>query len=188
VVRYADDVVFAFKDYDQAQAFYNALKNRVQQYGLKVNEEKSQVLEFTPLSGKVFNFVGFTFYWGFDRGTSKRRLKVKTQKKRLYKKIQEYKDWIKQHRNCLSLKTIWEATAAKLRGHYNYFGVTCNRPKLCHFYHAVTRLLFRWLNRRSQKSGWKWKGFAVRLRHNPLPLPPPVERLQTLIDRKVYVR
>ena len=186
MVRYADDVAFALAEDTDAAAFRKAVTHRVQDYGLRVNEEKSHVLVFTPRSGQAFSFAGFTFYWGRVRGSRKKRLRVKTDKQRLYRKIQTVKDWIKMYRNRLKLSEIWAAAAAKLRGHYNYYGVMGNRAKLCHFYHAVIRLLFRWLNRRSQKSGWRWSGFATRLRALPLPLPPSQARLYPLIDRKVY--
>lgn len=187
IVRYADDAIFMFKDEDKAKDFAQALRARASAFGLTINEDKSGIVSMEKRSGKVFHFLGFTFYWGKDRGASKRRFKVKTQKTRLFKKIAAFTDWIKEQRARLTTKQIWKLTAAKLTGHYNYYGVMCNRPSLSQFYFEVTKSLFKWLNRRSQRKSYSWARFAAKLRHEPLPQPPPVAALKPLIDRSIYV-
>jgi group II intron reverse transcriptase/maturase len=186
IVRYADDAVFIFEKEDQAASFKTALKARLEQYALKLNEDKSGIVRFGKTLGSVFHFLGFTFYWGHDRGATKKYLKVKTEKNKLGKKIQEYTDWIKANRAKFCTNELWEQTAAKLRGHYNYYGVHTNRSKLSHFYYAVVGSLFKWLNRRSQRKSFTWERFARRLRFNPLPQPPIVSALKPLIDRRAY--
>jgi group II intron reverse transcriptase/maturase len=188
IVRYADDVVYSFKSAKDAEEFTDKFKKRVVNYGLKINEEKSGNVPFQPRSGRVFHFLGFTFYWGLDRGSSKRRLRVKTCKMVLYKKIQEYVAWIKENRAKHKLREIWKITAAKLRGHYNYYGLYTNRPKIAHYYHAVVAALFKWINRRSQKRSYTWETFGERLKHDPLPQPPPIQALKFLIDRRIYAK
>ena len=81
--------------------------------------------------------------------------------------------WIKDIRHKKRLDDIWEMAAAKLRGHYQYYGVTFNRPKLFHYYSAVIKALFKWLNRRSQKRSFTWERFLRRLQFKPLPRPTP---------------
>jgi hypothetical protein len=187
IVRYADDAVFAFKEEQQAQEFATALRARANKFGLTINEDKSGVVNMKKRSGNVFHFLGFTFYWGKDKGALKKRFKVKTQKSRLFKKVSEYVTWIKEVRAKLTTKQIWKLTAAKLIGHYNYYGVKCNRNQLNHFYYEVTNSLFKWLNRRSQRKSYSWARFAAKLRHEPLPQPPPVAALKPLIERSLYV-
>ena len=183
ISRYADDVVFTFRSEQEGKRFMTEVKKRLAFYNLQLNEDKSGLILFKPRSGNVFHFVGFTFYWGKDRGSLTRRLKVKTEKKRIYKAINNFALWIKANRNRLRLRELWEQAAAKLRGHYNYFGVHCNRPKLTHFYYAVVGLLFKWLNRRSQKKSYTWDRFAAKLRQEPLPQPPSVFALKKLVNR-----
>ncbi len=43
MVRYADDMVFVFEDYGEAEKFYKALPKRLAKYGLELKEEKSQL-------------------------------------------------------------------------------------------------------------------------------------------------
>jgi RNA-directed DNA polymerase len=65
-----------------------------------------------------------------------------------------------------------------MRGHFNYFGVTDNSHSLKQFKMAVRRMLFKWLNRRSQKRSFTWKSFLRYEARYPLPR---VKRLVPLI-------
>ena len=80
----------------------------------------------------------------------------------------------------MKLKEIWSITKSKLQGHYNYFGFWMNRQKLVHFYSETIKALFKWLNRRSQKSSYNWDSFSRKLEFNPLPTPPKIEKLMKL--------
>ena len=116
--------------------------------------------------------MGFELYWGRDsKKKNKRVLKVKTAPKKLAKCIEAFTDWIKATRHKKRLDDIWEMAAAKLRGHFQYYGVSYNRAKLNHYYFAVTQALYKWLNRRSQKRSFTMERFLRRLMFNPLPKP-----------------
>jgi len=186
IVRYADDAVFIFDREDKAENFKRDLKTRLEKFALVLNEDKSGIIHFGKHQGNVFHFVGFTFYWSTGYSSTRKSLGVKTDKNKLVKKIQEFNDWIKENRSKLKLDDIWGITAAKLRGHYNYYGVTTNRPKLNHFYYSVTQSLYKWLNRRSQRKSFTWERFNRRLRFKPLPLPPPMAVLKSLDNRRNY--
>ncbi len=174
MVRYADDAIFVFTDIEKASEFKAQLSERFDQgFSLKLNEEKSGVLNFNQKSpqGEI-QFLGFNFYWGHKSSTSsKKLLKVKTAPKKLGKSVEAFGDWIKAIRSKLPLDKIWLHTAQKLRGHYSYYGISFNLPKLNHYYHEVVGLLFKWLNRRSQKRSYTWEAFAKRLMFKPLPKP-----------------
>lgn len=187
ISRYADDVVFSFTDDLDASRFLDAIKARLAFYNLKVNDTKSKKIDFAPKSGNVFHFTNFTFYWATERGSYKKRLRIKTKKERLFKAITTVKVWLQENRNRYTTAKIWNHIKSQLRGHYNYFGLDCNRPKLCHYYHEVRGLLFRWLNRRSQRKSINGAKFERMLLRDPLPFPPDVRRLKHLIDRGIYV-
>jgi len=186
IVRYADDAVFIFEKEEEANVFKDELKPRLEAFGLQLNEDKSGIIHIGKTSGNMFHFLGFTFYWGKMRGNAKPQFRVKTEKGKLFKKIQDYQDWLKENRSSLKLDSIWRITAAKLRGHYNYYGVHTNRHKLNHYYYSTIGLLFKWLNRRSQRKSFTWDRFKKRLQYNPLPTPPPVASLKPLFDRRIY--
>lgn len=48
---------------------------------------------------------------------------------------------------------------AKLRGLRNYFGVVGNSIRLRQLYAIFRHILYRWLNRRSQRKGYNWSTF-----------------------------
>ena len=180
VVRYADDAVFMFSKEQQANDFLGDLRLRLAEYKLSVNEDKTAIINFTKGKENIFSFLGFTFYWNKRKDWNKINLVIKTQREKLGKKTQEYTEWIKLMRSRLSRKEIWLITAAKLRGHYNYYGYFCNRGKLMLYYNSVIRDLFKWLNRRSQKKSFTWASFQRLLSREPLPLPPKTTKLKNL--------
>ena len=172
MVRYADDAVFVFADAATADEFRLALTARLAEAGLRLNLDKSGIVPFSKRAPKgTVSSLGFQFYWGRDAARRK-ALKLKTQPKRLGRSIQAFKEWVKLTRNRMKLDKLWGIARAKLQGHFNYFGVSYNEAKLSHFYFACTGLLFRWVNRRSQKRSFTWERFERRLRFSPLPTPP----------------
>jgi len=180
MIRYADDAVFFFKDKQTAETFLEDLRQRLAKYKLELNEEKTGIIQFTPQSKKVFHFLGFTFYCSRKRKGRKQMVKVKTHKEKLFKKVEEFKSWIQTVRSKLSTREIFKIVIAKLRGHYNYFGFWCNRSKLFEYHHHVVRILFKWLNRRSQRKSLTWDSFLRKLSLNRIPGPPEMEKLKQL--------
>lgn len=172
MIRFADDAVFIFDDLAVATKFKAELAERFASYGLKMNDEKSAVVEFGPKSkGGIVSFVGFILYWGKARMT-KTALKVQTAPVRYARAVQNFKEWIKGVRNRLPTRELWKRIAARLRGHYNYYAVTHNGRRVAKFYSVCLLLTFKWLNRRSQKISFTWKEFVRKLMFNPLPKPP----------------
>ena len=97
-------------------------------------------------------------------------MKRVTSRKKLRGKLADLKDWLKRMR---VRPTVWilEQAGLKLRGHYAYFGVTDNEAGIARFYREVTKLLYKWLNRRSQRRSYTWAEFEELLRQFPLPRP-----------------
>jgi len=180
MARYADDAVFMFEKQETAERFLMELNRRVSTFGLLLNQEKTALIDFCKDKHHQFSFLGFTFYWGRKFKLLNRVLKVKTDKKTLIKKMQEYDHWIKKVRSFLPIDRIWTLTKLKLKGHYNYYGFVTNLAKLNHFYASVVSALFRWLNRRSQRISFSWPRFNHRLKAKPLPKPPEMSKLKPL--------
>jgi RNA-directed DNA polymerase len=166
IVRYADDAVFFFKGEDDAKSFVEALIARVKLYGISLNGEKTKQLCLNKTSRESFNFLGFTFYRG--KQGSRKILKIKTQKEKLIKAIQEFYLWIKQNRSTKKLQDLWSIAKAKITGHLNYYGYWMNNLKVIYFHYEATRSLFKWLNRRSQKKSYTLEGFKERVKNFPL--------------------
>jgi RNA-directed DNA polymerase len=162
-----------FNNEQDATDFQKALTEQLWNAGgIKLNADKSGLTRFNPRKPEGdIPFLGFIFYWGRSP-TFKRTLKVKTNPKKVAASIQRFKEWIKANRHRHRLAKLWDLVATRLRGHYNYYGVSSNEAKLNHYYFACMKELFKWLNRRSQKRSYTWDGFLQRLKFNPLPKPP----------------
>ena len=74
-------------------------------------------------------------------------MKRVTARKKFSAKLNAFKEWLKRART-LKTKELWKIAKAKLRGHYNYYGVTDNLRGIVRFGEEVKKLLFKWLNRR----------------------------------------
>jgi len=76
----------------------------------------------------------------------------------------------RQHRH-LPIAQQQRLLAKKLRGHYNYYGITGNYEALVRFMREVVRVWLKWLARRSQRANVRWDYFQRILRRYPLPRP-----------------
>jgi group II intron reverse transcriptase/maturase len=160
LIRYADDFVCAFEKEAEARRFYEALGSRLKKFGLELSAEKTRIVPFSgnDLTGKQrFDFLGFEFRRGKDR-TGKPQVKRRTARKSLRKSLLRFKEWCRATRHS-RLREIFNRLNAKLRGYYNYFGVYGNYDSLKHYYYEVIRLLWKHLNRRSQRHSFNWAGF-----------------------------
>ena len=45
-------------------------------------------------------------------------------------------------------------------GHLNYYAITDNAARCNDYVHRTKRILFTWLNRKSQRKAYTWKAFA----------------------------
>ena len=56
----------------------------------------------------------------------------------------------------------------KLRGYYQYYGITDNSNSLRAFKNCINRLLWKWLNRRSERRSYTSKEFGELMKQIPL--------------------
>lgn len=169
MVRYGDDFVCCFQYEDDARKFYKSLKERLAKFGLEIAEEKSKIIKFGRFAGDdagKFDFLGFTFVGDKSR-EGKFTVKPQTSEKKLKVKRAKARKWIHQNMHTPIAKLVDELNT-KLRGHYNYYGVSHNYKKLLGFYQYNVRQLFKALNRRGGKKKLSWEKFHRILEHNPL--------------------
>ena len=167
MVRYADDIVICCQYNRDAERIKTALTHRLAKYGLKLNENKTKLVRFSKIESRrakqeTFDFLGFTFYYGKSR-SGYYIVKVKTVGKRFSKKLKNVNIWAKSVKNKASLQQIIKIAAAKVRGHIQYYGVSFNFKTVDKFVFKVCMILFRWLNRRSQRKSFTWDQFKKYL-------------------------
>ncbi|MFL7870380.1 MAG: group II intron reverse transcriptase/maturase [Anaerolineales bacterium] len=171
--RYADDLVICCEYEPDALRVRKALSGRLARYKLALNEQKTRLVGFVrPRNGHpnpdVFDFLGFTFYWGRSR-KGVPMPKVKTSGKRMRSKLKAVNSWGRSIRSQFPLKHIWALFCSKLRGHIQYYGVSFNFRAVQNFLEKARRILLKWLNRRSQRRSFNWEQFVLYSRANPLP-------------------
>lgn len=170
--RYADDLCICCEDARDAKRIETALAKRLEKYKLQLNKEKTHSVIFsrrlTQGRNGTFDFLGFTFYMGRSR-QGRRLPKLKSTGKRIRVKLKRVNQWAKKIRNVLPLKEIWRRFCAKLRGHIQYYGVSFNTKWVENFRYRATHILFKWLNRRSQKKSFTWEQFMLFMARYPSP-------------------
>jgi RNA-directed DNA polymerase len=172
LIRYADDWVSAFEFREDAERFYAMQGERLREYELKLSAAKTRVMRFSswmPQDNERFEFLGFEFRWGRDR-QGKPYLKRQTSRKKYRRSLQRFTEWCKQTRH-LKNRARFAQLNRKLRGYYNHYGLPGNYESLKDFFHQSKRILFKWLNRRSQKRSYTWNGFSELLDCFKVPQP-----------------
>ena len=180
LVRYADDFVCAVRYAKEAKRIERGLENRFNKYGLEIHPTKSRNISFGHFEREnaktqsrrpnTFDFLGFTHYCDISR---KGYFKVgrRTSRKKYSAKCKAMNEWLKAIRNKVKTKDWWKTLRAKLRGHYQYYGISENYDGIARFYKFTLGTVRKWMNRRSQKRKMSWGNFSKYLEHYPLPKP-----------------
>ena len=177
MVRYADDFVCCFQYESDAQMFYESLKERLAKFKLEVAEDKTKILPFGRYAVNeckgmgqnkppTFDFLGFTHYCSKSQ-SGNFRVKRKTSKKKERAKLQQCKEWLMKHRHD-GMVTIVAYLNRSLRGYYNYYCITDNIPTVDNFQDKIKKMLFKWMNRRSQRRSFNWEKFNLFMKRYPL--------------------
>ena len=160
IVRYADDFVLGFEREKDAQRVMEVLFKRFEKYSLRLHPEKTRMINLNQpeVGNRSFDFLGFTHYMGKSRKGNP-VLKRKTSKKKYSNALNNMGKWLKRNRHN-KIRDIIHDLNAKLRGYYNYYGITFNARRLAGYFNEVKTLLHKWLNRRGGKPSWNWGRFT----------------------------
>jgi group II intron reverse transcriptase/maturase len=165
MVRFADDFVMGFSDLEDAKKVMEVLPKRFGKFKLNLHPEKTKLLDMNsvPVRGnRSFDFLGFTHYMGKSlKGLP--ILKRKTSKKKFAKSMSKIAKWIKEHRH-MKLNKLIVAVNIRLRGHYNFYGITFNSKGISKYFCEVSKLLFKWINRRGGKRKWNWDRYNMLIK------------------------
>ena len=189
LVRYCDDYVAFFSHQKTAEKFQSEMIARLKKFNLEIAPEKTNLIEFGRNAWqkwklgqsrpKTFTFLGFTHFCSNSR-RGNFMVSRKTAKESFRRKLKEIQEWIKKARCVLSIKDLWQALNIKLLGYYRYFGVSGNMYWLKCFYNKVMQLIFKWINRRSQKRSMTREQFNNYLNCHPIATPKIYVNLFTL--------
>ena len=177
MVRFADDAIFCFQYRREAEMFYVSFHKRLAKFGLEMAEEKTKLIEFGRFAeenrkkangGKpdTFDFLGFTHYCDKSRN-GKFMVKRKTSKKKFKASLAKTKAWLRKNLTT-PIKTVMRKLNVKLRGYYQYYCMWENWYMVSNYLDGVKKLLFKMMNRRSQKRSVNWSQYIRFLKRYPL--------------------
>lgn len=163
--RYADDFVCAFRYKADAEEFYWQLGERLRKFGLETAPEKTHIISFSRYRKEEktsFDFLGFEFRWGTSH-KGKDMITKWTTRKKLRDSLMKFKEWCVENRN-KRLRVLFKLLNSKLRGYYDHYGLIGNSARLRQFYQVGMKILYKWLNRRSQMRSFNQTSFAQTLK------------------------
>lgn len=166
------DYVACFGQEADARRFLTEMPQRLAQFALQVEPSKTALLRFgshvlgrkaSETQGpRTFRFLGFTHYVGRSR---RGRFVVgrRTDAKRIRKKLKQLSERLRSLRSQGGYAMV-AYTCRHLRGHIQYYGVSGNSRGVASYVYFATGLLFKWLNRRSQRRSLTWGRFGAVIR------------------------
>ncbi len=182
LIRYADDFVILFTNESDARRVMEVLPKRFDKYGLTLHPDKTRLIPFRrpPYKGSggkddgndppgTFDLLGFTHYWGRAL-TGGWVVKRQTASSRLSRAVRSIAQWCRINRHRAVCEQHYKLSQ-KVRGHYAYYGITCNMRMLKVFLQAVQRAWRKWLERRNRQREMNWDRFQRLLQRYSLPSP-----------------
>src|SRR5215831_3169372 len=179
IVRYADDLAVGFEHESDARRFWDAMRERLQEFSLSLHPEKTRLIEFGRFAAdrraqrgigkpETFTFLGFVFVCGTSR-RGKFLLNRKTRRDRMCVKLKEIKEELrKRMHQPIPERGAWLKQV--VTGFYNYHAVPTNAHALWSFRDEVIRRWQQTLGRRSQNGYLNWARM-MRLADDWLPKP-----------------
>lgn len=201
VVRFADDFVVGFQRREDAERFLAELRDRFATFGLELHPDKTRLLPFGPRVWKqkhdgrgpkpgTFDFLGFTHASGRNRRGGYVLMR-KTIRKRWQTKLREVRAELRRRMHD-PVPEQGKYLRAVIGGHFRYYGVPGNGPRLGAFRKAVVGAWHWTLRRRGQARPLTWKRMyrfvdrwipRVRIHH-----PWPSERFDVITRGKSRMR
>jgi group II intron reverse transcriptase/maturase len=177
LVRFADDAVMAFADFQDAKRVLGVLGKRLARYELTLHPDKTRFVDFRShrpddkdhpdADGSSFTFLGFCHVWGKSRKGNRTVWQV-TAKKRYARALAAVTDWCRTNRH-KSIRDQHAHLVMKMRGHYAYYGISGNLRRLRRYAYEVERIWHKWLRRRDRRRRLIWDRFRALLKRHPLP-------------------
>jgi RNA-directed DNA polymerase len=166
IVRYADDVIVGFEHEGDARRFRDAMRERLEQFGLELHGDKTRLLEFGRYASErrqrrglgkpeTFQFLGFVFICGRSR-LGRFQLQRRTRADRMRERLRAIKDQLRKHMHA-SIPEQGKWLKSVMTGYFAYHAVPTNMRSLQKFRHRVMVAWRRTLRRRSQKDGMNWQ-------------------------------
>jgi hypothetical protein len=170
--RFADDFVACFQYKDEADRFRQDLGDRLEGFALELAEEKTRCIEFGRFAREnarkrgekpeEFTFLGFTHYCGKTK-EGYFKVKRRTSRKKLGLSLRKFAEWAHKSRQVLRKGEMLRQARSRITGHLSYYAITDNSERCVFYVYWTKRILFKWLNRKSQRRAYTWETFSQAL-------------------------
>jgi group II intron reverse transcriptase/maturase len=170
--RYADDFLTCFQYKSDAEDFQRRQQDRLEGFGLELAQEKTRCIEFGRYARenaykrggkpKEFTFLGFTHYCGKSK-EGYFKVKRRTSREKLGQSLRRFTDWAKKARRVLRKGEMLRQARARVIGHLNYYAITDNSARCSYYVYCTKHILFKWLNRKSQRKAYTWGRYSQAL-------------------------
>jgi RNA-directed DNA polymerase len=165
IVRFADDFVCGFQHLGDARQFLRELRERFAKFGLELHPDKTRLIEFGRFAAanragrglgkpETFGFLGFTHICGKTR-SGRFQVRRVTIAQRVRAALSRVKDQLRDRMH-LPIPEQGRWLASVVRGHMAYYAVPGNIHAVQAFRNQVTRLWYKALRRRSQRTTVNW--------------------------------
>ncbi len=166
IVRYADDFVMGFQNRYEAEAFLDQLREHLAEYGLKLHDDKTRLIEFGRFAAErrgergegrpeTFDFLGFTHRCSVTRSKGWFMVARESVAKRMRATLAAIKAKLRQRRHW-EIGLVGEWLERVVRGWMGYHAVPGNMRRLQQFRDGVMRRWLFVLRKRSQRHRWTW--------------------------------
>lgn len=157
-VRYADDVVVHCKDKAEAEEVLAAIRQRMEQVGLRLNEEKTKIVYCKDYRRKQnhehvqFGFLGFSYQPRQTQVKGNRFMAFtaeisKDNQKKIRESIRQTVNW---RNTTKKIEQIAEELNSKLRGWINYYGIFGKQQLYKTMFYLESKLL-NWVSRKHKQ-------------------------------------
>ena len=136
--RFADDFLACFQYKEDAEQFLERLRDRVEGFGLKLAEDKTQCIEFGRFAReraqqrgekpKDFTFLGFTHYCGKTK-SGRFKVKRRTSRKKLGQSLRKFTEWAIKAHHVQRKGEMIRSARIRVVGHLNYYAITDNADR-----------------------------------------------------------
>jgi len=167
-INYYDETILFIECQKHAEIIYQKLLNKTKEENISCHIALKNFGK-NDLEKNTFEFLGFVHY-GIKNKNNEFKLKRKTSSKKITESLVEFNKWCKKN-NHRPLKEIMNFVKKELIIHYNYYGITGNSKMLKKYYSLKLNILYKWLNRRSERKSYTRAQFKAMIKNYNIPKP-----------------
>jgi group II intron reverse transcriptase/maturase len=196
VVRYADDFVIGFQSRHDAEVCLKELQKRFAQFGLKLHETKTRLIEFGRFAAEnrkrkgqkrpeTFDFLGFTHLCARRRSDDSFTVHRRSIAKRMRATLKAIRAKLRKRLN-RPLGETGRWLRRVVQGWMNYHAVPHNIRQISRIRKEIGKIWLATIRRRSQRgrSGWTWE----RMKHLLQRYIPPAKILHPYPSHRFHAR